>query len=111
MVTARAPGARRNPSASSRSSIASTTWSAGAIGSLLMPGSPCPTPNWYSPSATAKAGWSEPGRSEERRVGKECRSRWSPEHQKKKEKKGGRPDRLAGPGKEDGRERHRKVGH
>src|SRR5438067_2800668 len=25
-------------------------------------------------------------RSEERRVGKECRSRWSPEHQKKKTK-------------------------
>src|SRR5690348_18413322 len=26
-------------------------------------------------------------RSEERRVGKECRSRWSPDHEKKKEKK------------------------
>src|SRR5438128_12108027 len=26
------------------------------------------------------------GRSEERRVGKECRSRWSPEHYKKKKK-------------------------
>ena len=26
------------------------------------------------------------GRSEERRVGKECRSRWSPEHYKKKGK-------------------------
>ena len=26
-------------------------------------------------------------RSEERRVGKECRSRWSPEHEKKKKKK------------------------
>src|SRR5687767_15923423 len=26
-------------------------------------------------------------RSEERRVGKECRSRWSPEHEKKKEQK------------------------
>src|SRR5690348_18386514 len=25
-------------------------------------------------------------RSEERRVGKECRSRWSPDHEKKKEK-------------------------
>src|SRR5690348_14285864 len=25
------------------------------------------------------------GRSEERRVGKECRSRWSPEHEKKKD--------------------------
>src|SRR5699024_11297664 len=29
-------------------------------------------------------------RSEERRVGKECRSRWSPEKQKRKEEKGGR---------------------
>src|SRR5438876_2014267 len=27
-----------------------------------------------------------PHRSEERRVGKECRSRWSPHHEKKKEK-------------------------
>src|SRR6266513_1077068 len=29
------------------------------------------------------------GRSEERRVGKECRSRWSPYHQKKKKKEKG----------------------
>src|SRR5438093_10673115 len=28
-----------------------------------------------------------PGRSEERRVGKECRSRWSPYHEKKKIRK------------------------
>src|SRR5438046_10390242 len=28
-----------------------------------------------------------PARSEERRVGKECRSRWSPDHLKKKEKR------------------------
>src|SRR3712207_9520205 len=28
--------------------------------------------------------WGTPGRSEERRVGKECRSRWSPYHSKKK---------------------------
>src|SRR5437762_13469144 len=28
--------------------------------------------------------WQEQGRSEERRVGKECRSRWSREHWKKK---------------------------
>src|SRR5687767_15746583 len=26
------------------------------------------------------------GRSEERRVGKECRSRWAPDHEKKKER-------------------------
>src|SRR5688500_19689541 len=31
--------------------------------------------------------FSPPGRSEERRVGKECRSRWSPCHYKKKENK------------------------
>src|SRR5947209_19099648 len=30
-----------------------------------------------------------PPRSEERRVGKECRSRWSPDHEKKKDKKRG----------------------
>src|SRR5690554_7607396 len=30
------------------------------------------------------------GRSEERRVGKECRSRWGPYHVKKKRKVGGR---------------------
>src|SRR5690625_4165321 len=29
-------------------------------------------------------------RSEERRVGKECRSRWSPYHERKKERKNGR---------------------
>src|SRR6266516_5854338 len=29
----------------------------------------------------------EPDRSEERRVGKECRSRWSPDHLKKKKDK------------------------
>src|SRR5689334_24569770 len=28
-------------------------------------------------------------RSEERRVGKECRSRWSPDHEKKREREGG----------------------
>src|SRR6266540_4717956 len=33
--------------------------------------------------AALAAGW----RSEERRVGKECRSRWSPDHEKKKKKK------------------------
>src|SRR5690554_6472341 len=29
------------------------------------------------------------GRSEERRVGKECRSRWAPEHRKRKEREKG----------------------
>src|SRR3712207_8621646 len=32
------------------------------------------------PSAPATPGGGTPGRSEERRVGKECRSRWSPYH-------------------------------
>src|SRR5215510_16099301 len=48
-------------------------------------------------SATRSAS-SDSGRSEERRVGKECRSRWSPYHQKKKIKSGvtlGRPGRRA----------------
>src|SRR5437660_11419575 len=35
-----------------------------------------------SPVTRKRTSWS---RSEERRVGKECRSRWSPYHQKKKE--------------------------
>src|SRR6266511_5604067 len=32
-------------------------------------------------------GWQRLDRSEERRVGKECRYRWSPYHEKKKKKK------------------------
>ena len=32
------------------------------------------------PVTTAIAGWRNAQRSEERRVGKECRSRWSPYH-------------------------------
>src|SRR4030066_1097003 len=38
---------------------------------------------WLGVQASSNA----PTRSEERRVGKECRSRWSPYHQKKKKKK------------------------
>src|SRR5690606_41133588 len=44
------------------------------------------SPAWCSLSAaTAASGWatttkSQPSRSEERRVGKECRSRWAPYH-------------------------------
>src|SRR5438105_15696343 len=37
-------------------------------------------------SAAARAR-RRPGRSEERRVGKECRSRWSPYHKKKRSRK------------------------
>src|SRR5260221_5674859 len=32
------------------------------------------------PTASEEGRWSRQGRSEERRVGKECRSRWSPYH-------------------------------
>src|SRR5438093_12337328 len=60
-------------------------WSSDMCSSdLLAPASP-----WVR-SLAARAAWSCSAlpptgrRSEERRVGKECRSRWSPEHQKKK---------------------------
>src|SRR5437868_13293928 len=38
---------------------------------------------WCPPFARRRRG----SRSEERRVGKECRSRWAPDHEKKKEQK------------------------
>src|SRR5438094_4170631 len=47
------------------------------------------SPGTPSPSTAPRWSFSVPGRprSEERRVGKECRSRWSAYHEKKKEKK------------------------
>src|SRR5229473_5828200 len=42
---------------------------------------------WAGDLVLAAAGTKPPGRSEERRVGKECRSRWSPYHKKKKKTK------------------------
>src|SRR3712207_1150253 len=45
-----------------------------------------PTPGWAAdsfwamPTIIVTFSWREVGRSEERRVGKECRSRWSPYH-------------------------------
>src|SRR5688572_33280160 len=61
-------------------------WGPDAELSVCPPGGGACTPvpwtdNEYLPGETA------PGttRSEERRVGKECRSRWSPDHEKKKE--------------------------
>src|SRR5690349_24487476 len=51
------------------------------------PSRPCPTascsrtPGNPGPSTTVIS----PARSEERRVGKECRYRWSPDHKKKKD--------------------------
>src|SRR5690348_17555520 len=43
------------------------------------------------PKPITKLTWDNAARSEERRVGKECRSRWSPYHEKKEqqETKGG----------------------
>src|SRR5436305_10877259 len=37
--------------------------------------------------SSLRRGSDNPARSEERRVGKECRSRWSPYHEKKKKSK------------------------
>src|SRR5215510_15278408 len=58
----------------------------------------CALPIWWalgphsstpprSPTATSPPSRNAPPRSEERRVGKECRSRWSPYQKKKKKKK------------------------
>src|SRR6478736_367490 len=53
----------------------------------------CALPIWFLPAARTvvavttedgRVGPEAPDRSEERRVGKECRSRWSPYHSKKK---------------------------
>ena len=35
---------------------------------------------WKQPKSPQTDGWTKKNRSEERRVGKECRSRWSPYH-------------------------------
>src|SRR5438034_11497677 len=43
------------------------------------------------------------GRSEERRVGKECRSRWAQDHEKKKKRRRGRADTTV---REQTRENH-----
>ena len=45
------------------------------------------SPTSYSGKASnyVKVNAGETARSEERRVGKECRSRWSPDHEKKKQ--------------------------
>src|SRR5256885_9594357 len=48
------------------------------IGGMARPGS---TPGRKVPSTVhGPQRWQSPARSEERRVGKECRSRWSPYH-------------------------------
>src|SRR5688572_31007023 len=55
-------------------------WSSDVCSSDLRRARP-PRPAERGPLAAASP---RPGRSEERRVGKECRSRWSPSHRKKK---------------------------
>src|SRR5690242_21297508 len=66
------------------SSAASNSWGPvwAAPGNGLAPGQVCPPPRTVQAATRAPP---TPPRSEERRVGKECRSRWSPEHEKKKE--------------------------
>src|SRR5437588_10490168 len=58
---------------------------------------PCPWPAWLLCEAwqrsVKKVMAFTSARSEERRVGKECRSRWSPDHEKKKKKMIGGRDR------------------
>src|SRR5689334_25210697 len=65
-----------------RHTIWNCDWSSDVCSSDL-PGrtSACPE---ICPSSDSPHGSSRTRRSEERRVGKECRSRWSPYHQKKK---------------------------
>src|SRR5437763_16580500 len=58
---------------------------------------PLPMPRPASPDASRRAceSSSPPDhRSEERRVGKECRSRWAPAHEKKKKNTGGRNENF-----------------
>src|SRR6266853_2909119 len=54
---------------------------------------PVPSPKYKVTSpelkfATTTSRWPSPSRSEERRGGKECRSRWSPDHQKQETERG-----------------------
>src|SRR5215203_992724 len=60
-------------------------WSSDVCSSdLSTHASSCPGPLRQCRAGQMMMAWSE--RSEERRVGKECRSRWSPYHYKKKKK-------------------------
>src|SRR6266480_6880243 len=61
-------------------------WSSDVCSSDLTCASSRRRPTAPSSNACRWAGWRWP-RSEERRVGKECRSRWAPYHLKKKKKK------------------------
>src|SRR5205807_10432438 len=52
--------------------------------SLPPPSLPTQPPRLHLQTTRTRSHRCTPERSEERRVGKECRSRWSPEHSKKK---------------------------
>src|SRR2546430_12541128 len=69
------------PAGISCGSGCSVTYAAGTVVTLVA----------SATSGSKFAGWSGDcsgiGRSEERRVGEECRSRWAPDHLKKKKKK------------------------
>src|SRR5687768_18014794 len=75
----------------------SRDWSSDVCSSDLVASCPAPTAepalNPYQPNHSKPTPSKQKGklcgriRSEERRVGKECRSRWSPYHYKKKNKK------------------------
>ena len=72
--------ARSNPnSASSQSGSASGAQSSAAAASAAGSGSSF-SPSVTTPNSSVKSGQARAERSEERRVGKECRSRWSPYH-------------------------------
>src|SRR5438874_6181087 len=82
------PILRRHASSSSRNSITSRANSSGSwSGAGIMPpgrSTERACGRWgASFSASGRANESSVGRSEERRVGKECRSRWSQHHEKK----------------------------
>src|SRR5690349_23979662 len=64
-------------------------WSSDVCSSDLCswPAARRPRPPRASCNRWRRCSRSPPTRSEERRVGKECRSRWSPDHEKKKKSK------------------------
>src|SRR6476659_10792094 len=60
-------------------------WSSDVCASDL--GAPVPTPGGRRITVRSAKSSTCAARSEERRVGKECRSRWSPYHSKRKERR------------------------
>src|SRR6478752_9662390 len=66
----------------------SRDWSSDVCSSDLSAGAPAAAPAGGAASQPRAATATRTRRSEERRVGKECRSRWSPYHSKKNKKRG-----------------------